>query len=183
MEMKEETRVPKGFQQIDKNPVNRQQSDPPSLPVRGKTHSLIQPLILNFQTPQLGLGTFLLCELSSGRSFVKATFHPTSYKACVPGRQATGAVSFRNSIPGSNSRQKGAGGRAQSPRLQRCSVSSPSVLRIRHEFTAAPTHLGCGESPNFAPLPTPTENEGQKSVHLLLLVLLNIHEIQNGTVT
>lgn len=32
-------------------------------------------------------------------------------------------------------------------------------------------------------LPTPTESGAQEFICLLLLVLLNIHEMQNGTVT
>lgn len=45
-------------------------------------------------------------------------------------------------------------------------------------FHLAPTPRG-----PFLGLPTPTESEAQEFICLLLLVLLNIHEMQNGTVT
>ena len=35
----------------------------------------------------------------------------------------------------------------------------------------------------YLTFPAPTESEAQEFICLLLLVLLNIHEIQNGTVT
>lgn len=61
--------------------------------------------------------------------------------------------------------------------------SCPSIFSTHHENQASAFILCPHPGGPYLSLPTPTESEAQEFICLLLLVLLNIHEMQNGTVT
>ena len=65
------------------------------------------------------------------------------------------------------------------PRTPNC----PSIFSMHPENQALAFILCPRPGGPYLVHPTPTESKAQEFICLLLLVLLNIHEMQNGTVT